>query len=230
MADKMPLILKVDQDPTQSGEAIQRAARIILNGGVVAFPTETFYGLAALALHERALQQIYLLKGRPPHKSLSILVAGLVELQHCVQHTPAEARELMARFWPGPLTLVFHATAHLPDNLTAGTGKIGVRISSHPVAHALVQAVGAPITATSANRSTASSCRSVAEVFDQLGSGLEAVIDAGLTPGGKDSTIADVTTRPPEILRVGSIAAQEVLSCWQRATTRNLQRPSATSS
>ena len=137
MADKVPVIFKVDQDPTQSVEAIQRASRIILNGGVVAFPTETFNGLAALALDERALQQIYLLKGRPPHKSLSILVADVTELQHCVHHIPAEARELMARFWPGPLTLVFQATEHLPGKLTAGTGKIGVRISPHPVAHAL---------------------------------------------------------------------------------------------
>jgi L-threonylcarbamoyladenylate synthase len=224
----MPRILKVDQNPTQGDETIQRAARIILSGGVVAFPTETFYGLAALAAHEQALEQVYLLKRRPPHKSLNLLVADLIDLQDCVQQIPPEARQLMARFWPGPLTLVFHATEHLPGNLTAGTGKIGVRISSHPVAHALVQAVGAPITATSANRSGAPSCSSVAEVLTQLGSDLGAVIDGGLTIGGEESTIVDVTTRPPEILRTGPIAAQEILSCWQQATTRNDRRPSAT--
>ncbi len=212
----MPLVLQVAQDPSQSEEAINRAAQFIVNGGVVAFPTETFYGLAALVTHRKAIERVYLLKQRPAHKSLSILITDLAELQDWVQTVPAEAYHLMARFWPGPLTLVFAAAEHLPANLTAGTGKVGVRISSHPVAQALVQAVGAPITATSANRSGAPSCRSTADVLTQLGPDLAAILDAGLTPGGKVSTIADVTTRPPEILRIGAIAAQEVLSCWEQ--------------
>jgi L-threonylcarbamoyladenylate synthase len=212
----MPLILKVDEDPSQSEEALRKAAKLILTGSIVAFPTETFYGLAALATHHEAIERVYLLKKRPVHKSLSILIANLAALENWVRTIPTEAHHLMARFWPGPLTLVFAAAKHLPANLTAGTGKVGVRLSPHPVAQALVEAVGIPITATSANRSGAPSCRSTDEVLAQLGSDLEAIVDAGLTPGGKVSTIADVTTRPPEILRVGAIAAQEVLSCWDR--------------
>lgn len=212
----MPLVLKVDQDPSPSEGVIRQAAQIVLSGGVLAFPTETFYGLAALASDREAVQRVYVLKRRPPDKSLSILIADLAELENWVATIPTEAYHLMVRFWPGPLTLVFAATEYLPTNLTANTGKVGVRISANPIAHALVRAVGAPITATSANRSGEPSCRSSAEVLAQLGADLEAVLDAGLTPGGKVSTIADVSTRPPRILRTGAIAAQEVLSCWQQ--------------
>ena len=212
----MPHILKVDQAFSRSQEIISQAAQIILSGGVLAFPTETFYGLAALASDQEAVERVYLVKRRSPNKSLSILVADLVQLQNWVAAIPTEAHQLMERYWPGPLTIVFAAAKHLPTNLTAGTGKVGVRISPHPIAHALVKAVGAPITATSANRSGAPSCRSCTEVLTQLGSDLEAVLDAGLTPGGKVSTIADVTIRPPRILRIGAITAQEVLSCWEQ--------------
>ena len=209
----MPLILKVDQDSSRNERVISHAAQIILNGGVLAFPTETFYGLAALASDREAVERVYSLKKRSPDKSLSILISDLVALQNWVETIPVEAQQLMARFWPGPLTLVFAAAKHLPTNLTAGTGKVGIRISPHPIARALVETVGAPITATSANLSGAPSCHSSAEVLTQLGEDLEAVLDAGLTPGGKVSTIVDVTIRPPKILRTGAIAAQEVLSC-----------------
>ncbi len=212
----MPLILKVEKDPSRSEEAIKRAAQLIVNGGVVAFPTETFYGLAALATDYQAIDKLYQLKKRAAQKSLSILIADPAELDDWIETIPNQALRLTAHFWPGPLTLVFDAATHLPTNLTADTGKIGVRISSHPVAQALVREVGAPITATSANRSRSPSCRSAGEVITQLGSDLEAILDAGLTPGGKVSTIADVTTCPPKILRIGAIAAQEVFSCWEQ--------------
>jgi L-threonylcarbamoyladenylate synthase len=214
--NKMPLILKVEKDPTRSEEAIKQAARLIRKGTVVAFPTETFYGLAALATDHKAIARLYLLKRREVQKSLSILLADLNELDNWIEAPTSEARHLAASFWPGPLTLVFAAGKKLPTNLTAGSGKIAVRISSHPVAQALVREVGGPITATSANRSGSPSCRSCEEVLSQLGSDLEAILDAGLTPGGKASTIADVTTWPPKILRIGAIAAQEVLSCWEQ--------------
>ena len=212
----MTLILKVEKDPNRSEAVIGQAARLIRHGTVVAFPTETFYGLAALATDHRAVARVYLLKKRGLHKSLSILIADLSELDHWIENLSREARHLAASFWPGPLTLVCPAGKRLPTILTAGTGKIAVRISSHPVAQVLVQAVGGPITATSANRSGSPSCRSCEQVISQLGQDLEAILDAGLTPGGKASTIADVTTWPPKILRIGAIAAQEVLSCWEQ--------------
>jgi L-threonylcarbamoyladenylate synthase len=212
----MSLILKVGENSSQNRNAIQEGARIILRGGVVAFPTETVYGLAALASNPEAVERVYLLKNRPRQKSLSILVSDVSELQNLVQAIPPGVPHLIKLFWPGPLTLIFSAAGYLPPGLTAGGGKVGVRISSHPVAQALVQEVGAPVTATSANRSGSPSCRSPVQVLDQLGLELEAIVDGGLTPGSKDSTIADVTTRPPEILRVGSIPARDVLSCWEQ--------------
>jgi L-threonylcarbamoyladenylate synthase len=211
----MTLRLKVEENSSQREEAIKKAAGLIRKGTVVAFPTETFYGLAALATDYEAIARVYLLKRRAAHKSLSILVADVNELDNWIENLSREARHLAAHFWPGPLTLVFAAGKKLPANLTAGTGKIAVRISSHPVAQSLVQAVGGPITATSANRSGSPSCRSCEQVLSQLGDELEAIVDAGLTPGGKASTIADVTTWPPKVLRIGAITAQEVLSCWE---------------
>ena len=211
----MPLILKVEQNSIRSEEVIRQAAQFIRNGGIVAFPTETFYGLAALATDRQAVERLYLVKRRPVHKSFSLLIANSAELHTYIETFPPKAHRLTTRFWPGPLTLVFTASKHLPSNLTGSTGKIGVRISSHPVAQALVRAVGEPITATSANRSGSPSCCSPDEVAAQLDGEVEAVLDGGLTPGGKASTIADVTTCPPKILRVGAIEPQEIFACWE---------------
>jgi len=212
----MTTILCACGDRGVAREAIVRAAEVICGGGVVAYPTETVYGLGALALHAAALEQIYGLKQRLRHKPLSILIEDSDALEGLVQAIPAKARALMARFWPGPLTLLFAAAEPLPSVLTGRGGKVGVRVSSHPVARELVRAVGAPITATSANRSGAPSCRTGEEVLSQLRGRLEFILDGGLTPGSEGSTIADVTVEPPKILRVGAIAADEVLRCWRQ--------------
>ena len=212
----MTTVLCAYRDQDVAWEAVGRAAEVICGGGVVAYPTETVYGLGALALHEAAVEQIYGLKQRQRHKPLSILIEDPNELEGLVQTIPARARALMARFWPGPLTLLFLTAGHLPSVLTGRGGKLGVRVSSHPVARELVRAVGAPITATSANRSGAPSCRTGEEVLSQLGGHLEFILDGGLTPGSGGSTIADVTVEPPKILRVGAIAADEVLRCWRQ--------------
>jgi L-threonylcarbamoyladenylate synthase len=212
----MTTVLSACRDQGVAREAVARAAEVICGGGVVAYPTETVYGLGALAFHEAALEQIYGLKQRQRHKPLSILIEGRDELEGLVQTIPAKARALMARFWPGPLTLLFLAAAHLPSVLTGRGGKLGVRVSSHPLARELVRAVGAPITATSANRAGAPSCRTGEEVLSQLGGRLKFILDGGLTPGSEGSTIADVTVEPPKILRVGAIAADEVFRCWRQ--------------
>jgi L-threonylcarbamoyladenylate synthase len=214
----MTTVLKAGEDERAIREAIGRAAEIIRGGGVVAYPTETVYGLGALASHREAIARVYRLKHRARHKPLSILLEDLAQLQPLVRAITPGTRSLMARFWPGPLTLLLPAAEDLPETLTAGTGKVGVRISSHPVARKLVAAVGAPITATSANRSGAPSCRTSEEVLDQLGEELALILDGGLTPDSRGSTIADVAVEPPVILRVGAIAAEEVLRCWQHGT------------
>jgi L-threonylcarbamoyladenylate synthase len=212
----MTIVLRACHERRIAWEVVERAAEVIHAGGVVAYPTETVYGLGALAFHEAAVEQVYRLKRRQRLKPLSILIGDPLELEGLVQTIPGRARALMARFWPGPLTLLFLAAGHLPSILTGRDGKLGVRVSSHPVAQELVRAVGAPITATSANRSGAPTCRTGEEVLGQLGGQLELILDGGLTPGSEGSTIADVTVEPPKIVRVGAIAADEVLRCWRQ--------------
>lgn len=211
----MTTVLKACEDEWVMHEAIGRAAEVIRGGGVVAYPTETVYGLGALVFHREAVASLYRLKHRARRKPLSILVQDTAQLEPLVRAITPGTRSLMARFWPGPLTLLLPAAEDLPEILTAGSGKVGVRISSHPVARELVAALGAPITATSANRSGAPSCRTSEEVLEQMGDELALILDGGLTPDSKGSTVADVAVEPPVILRVGAIAAEEVFRCWQ---------------
>ncbi len=187
-------------------QGIEKAGQLILHGQVVAFPTETFYGLGADGLNVEALQKIFRAKGREENKPLLLLVADRSWLPGLVRNIPPRAEPLMERFWPGPLTLVFEAAAHLPSLLTAGTGKIGLRISSHPVARALVRVVGRAITATSANVSDQPSASLSGEVFQALGKKIDAILDGGKTAGGLGSTVVDVSEVPPKIIRQGAIS------------------------
>ncbi len=189
---------------------IEEAAQIILQGGAVAFPTETFYGLAADALNERALQNIFQIKGRREKKPLLLLVADRNWVPELVGKIPPLAGRLMEKFWPGPLTLVFEASPHLPAILTANTEKVGLRISSHPVAQSLVYAVGRAITGTSANLSGQPSISTAGEVFQALGEKLDAILDGGKTAGGLGSTVLDVSGITPKFLREGSVSREEL--------------------
>jgi len=189
---------------------IEKAAQWILQGKVLAFPTETFYGLAADALDGEALQRIFMVKGREGDKPLLLLVSDRTWLPGLVKDISPQAESLMERFWPGPLTLVFEASAHMSPLLTANTGKIGLRISSHPVAQALVQVVGRAITATSANVSGQPSASEAREVFQSLGKKIDAILDGGKTPGGLGSTVVDVSGVSPKIIRQGAIPQAEL--------------------
>lgn len=194
-------------------KGIEKAAHLILAGGVVAFPTETFYGLGAEALQEKALRKIFDLKGREKDKPLLLLMAERSWLRELVQEIPPLAERFMDRFWPGPLTLVLKASPHLSTLLTANTGKIGLRIPSHPVAQALVKAVDRPITGTSANLSGQPSASAAQEVLRALGAKLDGLLDGGKTAGGSGSTVLDVSESPPRVLREGVISRKE-LSPW----------------
>ena len=189
---------------------IKKAAQRVLRGGIIAFPTETFYGLAADALNEGALKKIFQVKGREEGKPLLLLVADKSWLKGLVQNISPLAERLMDRFWPGPLTLVFNASPQLSPLLTADTGKIGVRLSPHPVTQALVQAVGRAITGTSANLSGQPGTLTAREVFQSLGESLDAVLDGGKTAGGPGSTILDVSDPSPQIIREGMISRTEL--------------------
>ena len=189
---------------------IEKAAQWILQGKVVAFPTETFYGLGVDALDAEALQKIFRVKERKEDKPLLLLIADRTWLPGLVQNIPPQAGPLMERFWPGPLTLVFEASAHLPTRLTANTGKIGLRISSHPVARALVQVVGRAITATSANISGQPSASEAREVFQSMGQRIGVILDGGKTAGGLGSTVVDVSGGSPKIIRPGVLVRAEL--------------------
>jgi L-threonylcarbamoyladenylate synthase len=201
-------LLKIDERNFR--EVIQKAAQVIHEGGVVAVPTESFYGLAVHALDEKAIGCLFAVKRRREDNPVLILIPSKEGLSSYVTEASENTRKLMERFWPGGLTMVFFAGPILPRSLTAGTGKIGVRLSSHPVPTELARAVGAPITGTSANRSGRPSCSTAEEVMEALGEDIDLILDGGKTAGGKGSTVLDVTTDPPVVLREGIVSRNEL--------------------
>jgi L-threonylcarbamoyladenylate synthase len=201
----MPEILKTDGGVSEK-IALSRAVEILKAGGVIAYPTETFYGLGADATNENAIRKIYDIKGRNFTHPISIIIAGEENLTPLVDTVPACALKLIKAFWPGPLTVVFKASAQISPLLTAQTGKIGIRVSSNTCATAIARKLGGPLTATSANLAGAPECSTVSEVITQIGDRIDAVVDGGKTAGGVGSTIIDVTAHPPQILREGVIS------------------------
>lgn len=202
---KKPLrVIRIDPDHPSS-DAIEQAAALIQNQGVVVFPTQCLYGLAADAQNPLAVKKIFHIKHRPETNPLLILIHSPMDLEALVTHIPDTAHRLMQALWPGSLTLVFEAAPGVSDLLTAGTGKIGVRMPSHPVARDLVKAVGRPITGTSANRSGTPGCSRIKDLPQDLLRAADLVLDAGPLKGGTGSTILDITCDPPRILRSGVI-------------------------
>jgi L-threonylcarbamoyladenylate synthase len=199
-----PARLLVDANRPEAA-ALAAAAGILRAGGLVALPTETFYGLGAHAFDDAAVARIFQVKRRPPDKPLLVLVDSLAMIERVAGEVSVRAQRLAARYWPGPLTLVLPAHPSIPAGLTAGTGTIGVRLSSHPVARALVAALGAPLTAPSANPHGGESPRTADEVIAVLGEGCDLVLDAGPTPGGPPSTVLDLTGTVPTVLRPGAV-------------------------
>lgn len=202
-------------DPlTPSPEMLARAARIITGGGVVVFPTRGLYGLAADALNPAAVDRVFRLKGRPSGKPILVLVHRLEDVLRLTTAVPLAAQILMARFWPGGLTLVLPAAPRLPANLTSGTGAIGIRLASHPVAVGLAKAVGGPITGTSANLSGDPAAATVAAISPEILAGADLILDAGPLAGGSGSTVVEVTGPTPRILREGAVPAREILALF----------------
>ncbi|HVS36018.1 MAG TPA: L-threonylcarbamoyladenylate synthase [Gemmataceae bacterium] len=190
--------------------AIARAAAVLRGGGLVAFPTETVYGLGALALDAGAVQRIFAAKGRPANNPIIVHIADIAEVTKVAAVWPEPAERLARRFWPGPLTLVVPRGAAVPDATTAGGPTVAVRVPAHPVALALLRATGAPIAAPSANRSTELSPTRAEHVLRGLAGRIDLVLDGGATTGGVESTVLDVTTSPPRLLRPGLIGPAEL--------------------
>lgn len=187
-------------------EALGEAAAALKRGGMVAFPTESFYGLGVDALNSDAVGRLFAVKGRPDSKPVLVLVGSVAMAEALAPEISAGARELMARHWPGALTLVLRAAPHVPAQLTAGTGTIGIRIPGHTVAFSLVSAAGLPVTAPSANPSGESPPTTAAAVREYFGDRVDLILDGGPTAGGAGSTVADCTVWPPRILRPGPVA------------------------
>lgn len=209
----------ITMDPrSPAPDKIAEAVAILKGGGVIAYPTETFYGLGADARNETAVEKIFAMKGRAFNNPVSVIVATEKELFSLVSEVPETARRLMKIFWPGPLTMVFSAAPTVSSRLTAGTGKVGIRISSHPIAALLAQALGAPLTATSANLSGESENISASGVVKSLDNLPDAIIDGNETPGEPGSTILDVTVFPPRILREGAVSGKDIFSAMERVS------------
>ena len=197
-------VVRVDATAPDLG-VMRQAAQLLRAGGLVAFPTETFYGLGAAALDPAAARRVFVVKGRPPSMPLLLLVDSRAMVASVAAEIPPRASELMDRHWPGALTLVLRATPRVPTEVTAGTGTVGVRVPAHAVARALVRALGEPVTAPSANSSGAAPPVTAAEVLAQLDGAIDLILDAGATPGGVPSTVLDVTVEPPRVIRQGAV-------------------------
>ena len=205
----MPKILKTGADGSEE-IILNQAVEILAGGGIIAYPTETFYGLGTDATNEKAIEKIFIVKGRDFKNPISLIIDQPEDIYPLVKDIPESARKLMAAFWPGALTIVFSAANNVSPLLTAGSGKIGLRVSSHPIAQKIVQKIKRPLTATSANLSGTPECTRASEVSEQIGDKIDAIVDWGMTHGGKASTIIDVTCDPPVILREGAISRKAI--------------------
>lgn len=204
-------VLVVDSQKPEPA-AIARTAGVLRRGGLVAFPTETVYGLGANALDAAAVERIFAAKGRPAENPLIVHVADETAARALVTDWPERAARLAARFWPGPLTLVLPRREVVPDVVTAGGMTVGIRVPSHPVALALIRAAGVPVAAPSANRSTNISPTRAEHVLKGLDGRIDMLLDGGPCPGGVESTVLDLTGESPAILRPGLVSPGEIAS------------------
>ena len=202
--------MKTEILSASSAEAIPRALAVLKEGKLVAFPTDTVYGIGALAFDGKAVESIYVAKDRPVEKAIPVLIGDSEDLEKVGVDIPASAHRLASRFWPGPLTILVPKRAGLPESVSA-TSTVGVRVPDHEVARALLRAAG-PMAVTSANISGGQSPVTAEEVYQQLAGRIDLILDGGKTPGGVPSTLIDCTSSELKILREGPLSLQELLS------------------
>lgn len=192
-----------------SPNSILSALEILLSGGLVAFPTDTVYGVGSLAFHQQAIESIYVAKDRPMEKAIPVLIGDNEDLSKVAEEIPIFAMKLIDRFWPGPLTVLVPKKRTLPEAISA-TSTVGVRVPDHDIARALLRLAG-PLAVTSANISGQSSPTTAEEVYAQLNGRIAMILDGGETPGGIPSTLVDCTGDEIQILREGPITKAELL-------------------
>lgn len=193
-----------------SGAVLDDAAMVLRRGGVVAYLTDTVYGLAVAARLPQAIAGLYGLKGRSADKAIPLIIGAPEQLSGVALALPPCAEPLMAAFWPGPLTLLLSPHPNLPATLLGNTGRIGVRWPDSPLSQGLALRVGGAITASSANRSGAAAALNAAEVEAQLAPDVDLVLDAGAAPAPQVSTVLDVTVEPPRLIRAGRVSRQAI--------------------
>jgi len=201
------------EERDRNADVFSQAVEALRRGGVIVFPTETFYGLGADALNPAAVDKILLLKGRNPDNPIPLIVADRAMLEEVVRDFSPMAQRLADRFWPGPLTLVLPAKERLPAPLLNRDGGVGVRISSHPLARRLSRELGGPITATSANLSGQAPARTIAEALTYFSERLTVYLDGGALQGKKGSTVIEVREGKLKTIREGEIGAAEIEAC-----------------
>ena len=209
--------------PSDIKRQVDKGILILKEGGIVAFPTDTVYGLGAAANNPQAVARVYVVKERPRHMPLPLLLAHTLQISEVAEPVPPLAWLLAERFLPGALTLVLSKSRSVPDIVTAGGTTVAVRIPAHPVPVALVEGLGVPILGTSANLSGRPSILEAGEVYSQFSGRIAMVIDGGRCPGGRESTIVDVTGKVPVVLREGAITVAE-LECASGARFKRLGR------
>ena len=214
----MPQILKIDPNASLSNHS-KHIREVLEAGGVIAFPTDTYYGLGVDPFNEKGIRRIFEIKSRTYNKPLLILIGTKFQITQLTKSRSQEANQLIQKFWPAPLTLIFNAVSKLPDVLTANTGKVGIRLPRNEWTRRLIQTAGCALTATSANKKGGENTRTAEEVLHTFGKDIDLIIDPGPAPGGKVSTLVDTTFSPPTLLRNGAITQQEIDSCLKNKHT-----------
>jgi tRNA threonylcarbamoyl adenosine modification protein (Sua5/YciO/YrdC/YwlC family) len=203
-------ILSVSPDDPRE-DRLEAGARVLRDGGVVAVPTETFYGLAVDPFEPQAVRRLLALKGKPERSPILLLLAGAWQVEDVVAGLPEAFVPLAERFWPGPLTIVVRAAAGLPDEVTGGTGTVGIRVPGLALPRELARALARPVTGTSANAHGAPACRTAADVLRGLPAGIDLVLDGGTTAGAAPSTVLDLSGEAPRIVRHGAVTVSSLL-------------------
>ena len=199
--------------PANAPDTVSIAADILKNGGLVALPTETVYGLGADGLNPAAVRKIFEAKGRPQDNPLILHIASASELDSLCHPVPEAARELARRFWPGPLTMVLPCRSHIPRETTAGLDTVAVRCPACDVTRAIIETAGVPVAAPSANRSGKPSTTTAAHVLHDMDGRIDAVVDGGPCRVGVESTIVDLTGNRPRLLRPGGVTPEQLRQC-----------------
>ncbi len=203
-------VVRWPEDPAGQRAVMEQASSLISAGAVVAFPTDTVYGIGAHAWNAEAVRRLYAIKERPAHKAIALLIADPAQLAEITDYRTLEMDELARRFWPGGLTVVVPWRPALQEAATQPFTTVGVRVPDHPIPRALIAEVGAPLATTSANLSGAPSAVTAEEVARQIGDRIALIVDGGTCPGGRDSTVVDLTTSPPTIRRPGAVPVEQL--------------------